>query len=61
MKNCLILNRTKKGKPTPTDDAVLKSVYLALNEAAKKSTMPIQNWRLILNQFILIFDKRLRL
>ncbi len=45
----------------PTDDAVLKSVYLALKEATKKWTMPIPNWGIVLNQFMLIFDKRLRL
>lgn len=45
----------------PTDDAVLKSVYLALKEATNKWTMPIHNWGLILNQFMLIFEKRLRL
>lgn len=45
----------------PTDDAVLKSVYLALKESTKKWTMPIQNWGIFLNQFMLIFDKRLRL
>ena len=28
----------------PSDDAVLKSVYLALGEISKKWTMPIQNW-----------------
>jgi transposase-like protein len=45
----------------PTDDAVLKSVYLALKEATKKWTMPIHNWGLVLNQFMLIFENRLRL
>jgi len=45
----------------PTDDAVLKSVYLALREATKKWTMPIRNWGVVLNQFMLIFEERLRL
>jgi putative transposase len=45
----------------PTDDAIMKSVYLALKEATKKWTMPIQNWGIVLNQFMLIFEKRLRL
>ncbi|GEM_PF-1738090 len=39
----------------PTDDAVLKSVFLAIKEATKKWTMPIRNWGIILNQFNLIF------
>ena len=40
---------------------VMKSVYLALNEATKKWTMPIHNWGLVLSQFMIIFEKRLRL
>ena len=45
----------------PTDDAVLKSVFLALREATKKWTMPIRNWGIVLNQFMLIFEERLKL
>lgn len=42
----------------PTDNAVMKSVYLALRE---KWTMLIQNWGIVLNQFMPIFEERLRL
>jgi transposase-like protein len=45
----------------PNDEAVLKSVFLALREATKKWTMPIHNWGIVLNQFMLIFEQRLRL
>jgi transposase-like protein len=45
----------------PTDDAVLKSVYLALREATKKWSIPIQNWGLIPYQFSTIFEKRVQL
>jgi putative transposase len=45
----------------PTDEAVLKSVFLALRESTKKWTMPIRNWGIVLNQFTLIFEKRFRL
>ncbi len=40
----------------PTDDTVMKSMYIALKEAAKKMDMPIQNWGIVLNQFMLIFE-----
>jgi len=30
----------------PTDEVILKSVYLALKEATKKWSMPIQNWNI---------------
>lgn len=45
----------------PTDDAVMKSVYLALRDATKKWTMPIRDWGIVLNQFMLIFEERLKL
>lgn len=44
----------------PTDEAVKKSVYLALMESTKKWTQPIQNWGLILNQFMAIFGERVK-
>lgn len=39
----------------PTDDALRKSVWLSLQEIEKKWTMPIKNWGLVMNQFMLIF------
>ena len=59
--NGKIRKYTKNKMSFPTDDAVLKSVYLALNEATKKWTRPIQNWGIILNQFSILFEERLRL
>lgn len=44
----------------PTDEAVKKSVYLALMETTKKWTQPIHNWGLIVNQFLAIFDERVK-
>ena len=59
--NGKIRKYTKNKMSFPTDEAVLKSVYLALREATKKWSMPIRNWGVVLNQFTLIFEKRLRL
>jgi len=59
--NGKIRKYTKNKMSFPTDDAVLKSVYLALKEATKKWTKPINNWGIILNQFSLLFEERLRL
>lgn len=59
--NGKIRKYTKNKMSFPTDDAVLKSVFLALREATKKWTMPIHNWGLILNQFMIIFADRLKL
>ena len=54
--NGKIRKYTKNKMSYPTDDAVLKSVFLAITEATKKWSMPIRNWGIILNQFNIIFD-----
>src|SRR5690606_32818239 len=54
--NGKIRKYTKNKLSFYTDDAVLKSVYLALREATKKWSMPIRNWGLIPNQFLTIFE-----
>jgi transposase-like protein len=57
--NGKIRKYTKNKMSFPTDDAVLKSTFLAVQEATKKWTMPIRDWGTILNQFIIIFEERL--
>jgi putative transposase len=37
------------------DEAVFKLVFLALQNAAKKWTIPIREWKLALNQFAILF------
>ena len=59
--NGKIRKYTKNKMSFPNDDAVLKSVFLALREATKKWSMPIQNWGIVLNQFMIIFEERLKL
>ena len=59
--NGKIRKYTKNKLSFPTDDAVIKSVYLAVNEATKKWTMPIRNWGIVLNQFLIIFAERVQL
>ena len=58
--NGKIRKYTKNKLSFPTDDAVKKSVYLALMEAIKKWTQPIRNWPIILNQFMAIFEERVK-
>jgi transposase-like protein len=41
----------------PTDDAVFKLFYLALNNISQKWTMPIRDWKAALNRFIIQFDE----
>ena len=59
--NGKIRKYTKNKLSFPTDDAVIKSVYLAVREATKKWTMPIRNWGVVLNQFLIIFAERVQL
>ena len=59
--NGKIRKYTKNKLSFPTDDAVMKSAYLATREATKKWTMPIRNWGIIINQFLTIFEERVRL
>ena len=57
--NSVIRKATKKRKLFPTDHSALKVVYLAVNQASKKWTMPIQNWKMALNRFSIEFGDRI--
>jgi putative transposase len=59
--NGKIRKYTKNKLSYPTDEAVLKSVFLAVMESTKKWTMPIRDWGMILNQFMIMFENRLKL
>lgn len=56
--NGKIRKYTKNKLSFPTDDALKKSVYLAISEIEKKWTQPVHNWGIIFNQFLVIFDER---
>ena len=45
----------------PHDQAALKAVFLAIGNIEKKWTMPIQNWGMILQQFLIKFEDRCRI
>jgi putative transposase len=50
---------TKNRGSFPSDEAMFKLLYLALNNISKKWTMPIKNWKSALNQFTIIFENRM--
>jgi len=56
--NSNIRKYTKVKTVFPDDQSVLKSVYLAICNIQKKWSMPIRDWGMILNQFIIIFENR---
>ncbi len=57
--NSVIRKVIKKRKLFPTDDSAKKVIYLAIQEASKKWTMPIRNWKTALNRFMIEFEDRL--
>jgi len=58
-RNSVIRKVIKKRKLFPSDDSAKKVVYLAIQEASKKWTMPIRNWKTALNRFMIEFEDRL--
>jgi putative transposase len=50
---------TKTRAAFPNEEAALKLLYLGLQNAAKKWTMPIQNWSLAMNQMAILFEGRM--
>ena len=50
---------TRKRGAFPTDDAVRKVLYLAINRASKKWKRPIKDWAAALNDFSLVFEGRI--
>ncbi len=50
---------TKSKSLFPNDDALKKMLYLAYRDIAKKWTMPVINWSLVITHFSIIYDERL--
>ena len=60
--NASLRKVTKNRAEFPDDEAIMKIMYLAIQKAAKKWTMPIRNWGLALNQFaILLVSDRVKI
>ncbi|KKF34731.1 transposase [Erwinia tracheiphila] len=56
--NSVIRDAIKKRKVFPTDDAVKKEVWLAIQAASQKWTMPRRDWRMAMSRFIIGFGDR---
>ncbi len=57
--NSVIRKSVKTRKLFPSDDAATKVVYLAIQAASKKWTMPIRNWKVAMNHFMIVFEEQL--
>jgi putative transposase len=51
----------KKRGAFPNDDSITKILYLALNNAARRWTRPVMNWKAALNQFAILFGERVKI
>jgi len=56
--NSVIRKATERRKLFPTDQSAMKVVYLAIEQAAKKGSMPIRDWKPALNQFMILYEDR---
>ena len=57
--NSVIRAATKKRKTFPNDASALKVVYLAIQQASERWTMPIRDWKAALNRFTVLFEDRI--
>ena len=57
--NSVIRKSVKTRKLFPNDEAAVKVVFLAIEAASKKWTMPIRNWKLAMNRFMIEFDEQI--
>ena len=49
---------TKTKTNFPTDDSLKKSIYLSVKEICKKWYQPVQDWGIIIGQFMMFFEDR---
>lgn len=59
--NASLRKITKTRRSFPTDDAVMKILYLALHQISKKWTMPIRDWKAAMSQFMIMYSDRVSL
>jgi len=56
--NYTLRKRLKTRGVFPNDESIVKVLYLALQNVAKKWTRPIRDWKAALNQFVILFGER---
>jgi transposase-like protein len=57
--NSVIRKAISKRKIFPHDQSALKVIYLAIEQASKRWTMPVRDWKGALNRFMIEFPDRL--
>ena len=56
--NSVIRKAIKQRRIFPSDRSVMKVIYLAIERATQKWTMPIRDWKRALNRFAIEFEDR---
>jgi len=56
--NASLRKVTKTRRSFPTDESVMKILYLALHQISRKWTMPIRDWKQAMSQFMILFGDR---
>ena len=57
--NIVIRKACDRHRLFPNDRVAMKIVYLTVEQASKNWSMPIHNWNLAINQFMIWFEDRL--
>ncbi len=57
--NSVIRKFTRNRKVYPNEESALKLVYMAIQEASKRWTMPIRRWKEALNHFAIMLEGRM--
>ena len=57
--NSVIRKSVKTRKVFPNDNSAMKVIYLAVDAASKKWSMPIRDWKPALNRFMIEFEEQL--
>ena len=58
--NSVIRKATKNRKIFSHDNSAFKIIFLAIESASKKWTMPIRDWNAAMNQFMILREERLK-
>jgi len=56
--NSVIRKNIKNRKIFPNDNSAFKIIYLAIDKASEKWTMPLRDWRAACNRFSIEFEGR---
>ena len=55
------LRKVLKGRSAfPNDESIIKVLFMGLQHVAKKWTQPIPEWKVALNQFVILFGERVQ-